>query len=149
MAATVTLSTTTLSEAVSESTNRFLVASTDGLTAGTRIFLDRELAKVVSLDVGTWVNVARGVDGTAGAAHSSGVTVYIGRADQFYSQDPGGRPAEAIPVSPHINVLAGNVWFAQGDSLPGASRWWQKQTVTYSAGALGVSTTTLDPTSST
>jgi hypothetical protein len=77
--------------------------------------------------------------------------VYIARADQLYSTDPYGRPPEAIPVSPWINVRTGDVFFAQGDTLPvgQGDRWWQKQTTTREAGALGVRVTTVTPESST
>jgi hypothetical protein len=151
MPATVTLSTTTLLEGVGAGDRQVRVASTSGLTPGKRLFFSSELATVVSLGVGTWVNVLRGVDGTAAQPHDAGETIIIGRADQFYGSDPVGAPPEAIPVSPYVNVINGSVWFAQGDTLPTgqALRWWQKQSATYGVGALGVRTVTLDPTSST
>lgn len=151
MPATATLSTTTLAAAVGPSDQQVKVASTSGLVAGDRLYLEGELMEVTGLGVDPWVNVLRGRDGTAGAAHDSETTLYIGRADQFYSVDPPGVPPEAIPVSPYINVVGGSVWFAQGDVLPSGqtNRWWQKQTTTYSEGPLGVRTETLDPTVST
>jgi len=151
MPATVTLSTTTLRQVVSATENQIKVASTAGLFPGTRLWIDRELMRVVSLGIDPVVNVVRGVDGTGGAPHSSNSTITIGRADQFYMTDPVGRPDEAIPVSPYINILTGVVWFAQGDVEPvGLSdRWWQPQTTTWEVGALGVRTKTLDPESST
>jgi hypothetical protein len=151
MPATVTLSTTTLAVSVGVSDTRIKVGSTSGLTPGTRLYVDGEQMRFVSVDVDPWINVRRGVDGTASAAHPSSATVYIGRADQFYSIDPTGRPPDVIPVSPYINVINGSVWFAQGDSQPDgqANRWWQKVTNTYGTGALGVRTTTQDPTAST
>lgn len=151
MPATVTLSTTTLLASVGAGDRQILVASTSGLAAGVRLWVDRELMSVAGLGVGNWVDVLRGQDGTAGQHHDSGTTITIGQPDQFYSQDPVGAPPEAILVSPWINVINGSVWFAQGDTLPtgGTSRWWQKQTTTYGVSALGVRTTTLDPTSST
>lgn len=151
MPATVTLSTTTLSTPVGTSEKQIEVASTSGLTEGTRLWIDRELMSVVSLGVGNWVNVRRGVDGTNASAHASTATVYIGRADQFYSSDPVGSPPDAVLVSPYINTRSGEVWFAQGDVLPTgqAIRWWQRQTTTYETGPLGIRTTTLDPSSST
>ena len=151
MPATVTLASTTLSVPCGSSDGVIKVASTSGLTPGTRLFLDGELMTVVSLGVDPWVNVQRGRDGTAALPHDGGGTIYIGRADQFYEADPIGSPSEAIAVSPWINARNGSVWFAQGDSVPTgtAVRWWQKQTATYSFGPLGVRTVTLDPTSST
>jgi hypothetical protein len=149
MPATVTLSTTTLTYGVGPAAGRIALDSTDGITPNIRLFIDGELMKVISLDVAPWVNVARGVDGTSGASHPSEATVYIGRADQFYSQDPVGRPDAAIRVSPYINAINGRVWFAQGDANTTANRWWQLQTTTYGIGPLGVRTATVDLTEST
>jgi hypothetical protein len=150
MPATVTLSSTTLSVSVGPATDTLVLASTAGVLPGYRLYIDGELIKVNALAV-DGVKVRRGVDGSAGAAHPSGSTVYIGRADQFYSQDPTGRPPDEIQVSPYINVVNGSVWYAQGDSLPlgNSTRWWQRQTTSYENGPMGVRTSTLNPTSST
>lgn len=151
MPATVTLSSTTLVASVGASDQQIKVASTSGLIPGLRLFIDGELMEVVSLGIDPWVNVLRGRDGTPGLAHDSGIAIYVGRADQFYSFDPVGSPPNAIAVSPYINVTSNNIWFAQGDTLPGerARRWWQRQVTTYSTGALGVRVETRDPTAST
>lgn len=151
MPATVTLSTTTLSAPVRMSDSSILVASTSGLTPGIRLWVDKELMSVVGLGINNQVSVQRGVDGSAGSDHASSSVITIGRADQFYSSDPVGRPPSVIPVSPYINVLNGSVWFAQGDSQPDmvTARWWQPVTTTYGAGALGIRTTAQDPSSST
>lgn len=151
MPATVTLSSTTLVESVGSSERQVKVASTSGLTPGIRLFCDNELMTVVSLGVSPWVNVLRGVDGTASTPHSTGDVVYLGRADQFYHADPVGDPPASIPVSPYINAANGTVWFAQGDSVPEGQnkRWWEKQTATRSIGPLGIYVTTYSPTSST
>jgi len=151
MPATVTLSTTTLLVAVGPSDKVVKVGSVSGLTPGTRLYLDGELMQVVSLGIETYANVNRGVDGTQALPHDSGATVYVGRGDQFYSQDPTGSPPEAIPVSPYINARNGTFWFAQGGTAPDgkAFRWWQKQTIVYGTTSFGVRTTTLDPTAST
>jgi hypothetical protein len=147
MPATVTLSTTTLQAGVDSGDRQVLVASTSGLTPDIRLWIDTELLTVVSLGVSNWVNVLRGVDGTAAQQHDSGATITIGRADQFYGSDPVGAPEPAIPISPYINAINGTVWFAQGDTV--GSRWWQKQTATYGVGALGIRTVAYDPMSST
>jgi hypothetical protein len=151
MPATVTLSTTTLAAPTGPSDREVKVVSTSGITPGIHLYVEGELMFVVSLGVGTLVDVLRGRDGTAGARHEGGSTVYIGRADQFYSQDPVGIPPAAVLVSPWINATNGTIWFAQGDALPSATsrRWWQKQTATFDIGPLGVRTTILSPTSST
>lgn len=147
--ATVTLSTTTLTFAVNADDRQIKVASTSGLTPGVRLYLDRELAEVVSLGVDSWVNVRRGVDGTGSSRHASGATITIGRADQFYASDPVGLPANEVPVSPYINVLTGVHWLPQGDEIGSGrdGRWWQARTTTYSTGSLGVRTTETTPAS--
>ncbi len=150
MPATTTLSITSLAAPCGKDDPQIKVASTSGITAGMRLFIDRELMSVVSLGVSTLVNVRRGVDGTLATAHTAAFPMYIGAADQFYNFDPQGKPPEAVLVSPHINVLTGDVWFAQGESGPNAvARWWQKQVITYTQGPLGYPSGTADPTSST
>ena len=154
MPATVTLSTTTLQYSVGKSDAQIKVASSTGLTADTRLYVDRELMSVVSVGLTagnyTQVNVRRGVDGTTASPHSSSATITIGRGDQFYDSDPAGAPNEAVLVSPYINVVDGTVWYAQGDTTgPEAVRWWQKTTTTYGETSLGVRTSTTEPTSST
>lgn len=149
MPATVTLSSTTLAEGVNAASGRIKVASTAGMLAGTRLYIGGELMAVIRIEVDPWVSVTRGVDGSKASAHASEETIYIGRADQFYSTAPVGRPDAAILVSPYIDVVAGRVYFAQGDASATSSRWWQEESVTHGAGPLGVRTTTFDPTSST
>lgn len=155
MPATVTLSTTSLYEAISDKAGEIKVASASGLVTGTRLWIDRELMSVTSVGVSTTpytiVKVRRGVDGTVATAHASSSTVTIGSAEQFYNYDPMGIPPTCIPVSPWINTRNGNVWYAQGDATEFAqnARWWQNVTNTYGVGSLGVRTVTSDPTSST
>lgn len=154
MPATVTLATTTLQEGVSASARQIKVASSSGITAGIRLYIDRELLSAVSLGVATanytQVNVRRGVDGTTATPHSSTAVITIGRGDQFYDSDPVGAPPSEIPVSPYINVLNGKVWYARGDTGPGQTvRWWQERTTTYDVGPLGVNVTSSSPTTST
>jgi hypothetical protein len=153
MPATVTLSTTYLVAGITAGQKDVRLASGAGLFPKVRLYVGGELMAVVSVGVTTSaytaVEVQRGVDGTTASAHSSASVVTIGTADQFYSSDPVGSPEVSIPVSPYINATAGTVWFAQGDALEGAARWWSNVTTTYGIGALGVRTTASDPTSST
>lgn len=149
MPATVTLSSTTLSENVSATSSIVKVASTSGLLPNVRLFVEGELMRVVSLGVGTGeVNVLRGQDATKANAHDAGETVYVCEAHQLYHTDPQGVPEAAIAVSPYINLNNGSIWFAQGGPTGTAKRWWQKQSVTYGTGPLGIRTVTYDPTSS-
>lgn len=151
MPATVTLSSVALSAEAAASDRQVKVVSTSGLTTGTRLYVDSEMMTVVGPGVGNWLKVLRGVDGTAAQDHDAGSTAWIGRADQFFTSDPVGAPKDAILVSPHINTTTGAVWFARGDVAPTGQtlRWWQKQTVTYSKGALGVNAVAIDPQAST
>jgi len=150
MPATVTLNTTTLSDGIDERSTRIKLSSTANVLPGLRLYVDRELMAVVRLDVDPWVLVRRGADGTPSIPHGVGTPIFIGRADQFYSSPPNGRPASAIDVSPYIDVVGGKIYFAQGDAVPtGAARYWQIQTTTLGVGPLGVRTVTFDPTSST
>lgn len=156
MPATVTLASTTLAEGCDASATRIKLTSTTGVFFGKCLFIagqgrDGELVKVQRLDVATWVIVTRGVEGSRAQPHVSGDTVYIGDCGQFYAIPPMGRPDAAIPVSPYIDVVNGQIYFAQGDVVPSqtAVRWWQMQTFTRTTGPLGVTTLTLDPTSST
>jgi len=137
----VTLATTTLLVQAVVTDSAVQVASTAGITPGLRLYIDQELMAVVSLGIGTSVNVLRGVDGTATAAHASSATVTIGRADQFYTQDPIGPPL-IVEVTPWINVVTGTQWTPQGDTTgPNASaQWWAKMETTHAVGALGVRT---------
>ena len=144
MPATVTLSSTTIQPKVSASERSVKVASTSGLIPGLWLFCEGELMSVVSLGIDPAVNVLRGVGGTRAADHETGATVYIGRPDQFFTYDPTGRPPAVIPVSPHINAANGNVWFATGDP-GGGSRMWEKQSISFSPGALGIRIPTVTP----
>ena len=160
MAATVTLATTTLGASLSLTDTIVRLASGTSVTPGLRLFVDQELMTVdraapsSSNGNSCWI-VLRGKGGAGTQQHSSGSTVYIGRADQFYSVDPKGAPSTVVPVSPYINTFNGNVWLPQGDEapeFPGAgwtpTRWWQLVTFTYGQGALGVRTTTQTPSTS-
>ena len=152
MANLVTLSSTTLPAAIGSSDGEIRLASASGVLAGMRLYVDREAMTVIALAVDPWVKVRRGTDGTGGAAHANGATAWIANGHELYTRDPQGLPPSELLVSPWINVLTGDLWFAQGDVVgpDGANqRWWQKQTATYSIGALGVRIKTLDPTVST
>lgn len=154
MAATVTLSTTTLATTVEPGDSLLTLGSLSSvplnLLVPTRLYVDRELMAVEQITgIGNQVVVRRGTGGTAASRHATNTTVYIGRADQFYTSDPIGLPPVSVQVSPWINVVTGVAWVAQGDEAgPGnAGRIWAPITVTEAAGALGVTViTTTTPT---
>ena len=150
MAATYTLGKTTFTAAVGQGDPQVKVASTSGLTPGMRLFCERELMRVVSLGVSSLVNVQRGVDGTLARPHDTMSTVYVGSGDQFHHSDPQGRPPDVVLNDPWINVLTGDIWFADGDGggVPNGDRWWRKQIITRSTDPLGVRSWTPDITAS-
>jgi hypothetical protein len=147
MAATVTLSTTTLRNPVSESDQAIRVSSTSGMFPGVWLFVNRELMSVRKVGIDSWVDVSRGQDGTATMRHASGATLTLGQSHQFYASDPIGVPPNDVAVSPWINVITGDSFTAQGDEAgPGLeARWWQKNVATYGVGSLGVRTVTNTP----
>lgn len=151
MPATVTLAQTALLLRIRPEDRAVCVASVTNIAPGLQLWVDQELMGVVSLGLpstgGTMVNVLRGRAGTASAYHSNGAVVFIGRGDQFYAVDPKGAPIDNIPVSPYINTTNGTMWLAEGDEIPGTTRWWQPVTQSYDFGALGVRTTTQVPSS--
>jgi len=152
MPALATLVSTTLAEGCDGASTRIKLTSVSGLVNQiTRLYVGGELMKFERVDISPWIIVRRGVDGSKASPHVSGEAVFIGRPDQFYYGPPAGRPEAAVLVSPYIDVVNGNVYFAQGDTTPStsANRWWQIQTNTRTSGPLGVQTSTLDPTSST
>ncbi len=147
MAATVTLATTTLVDTLAAGEAIAVVASTSDLAKGLGLWIDRELLAVASFGPGTSVTVRRGVGGTASSAHSSGATVTIGRLDQFYETDPIGIAPIAVPVSPWINVITGDVWTAQGDEAGADAtlHYWTKNETTHGTTAFGSPATTVAP----
>lgn len=151
MAAIETLAQTTLALTVAARDGRIKLTSTANVVPGLFVWFDGELSKVLTVEAQNWVTVQRGQGGSPARMHVGGVTAYIGRGDQFYSTDPVGRPPDQIRVSPHINTMNGSVWFSQGDMEPAGQgdRWWQKQAITRTIGALGVRVTTADPETST
>lgn len=150
MGATVTLSTTTLTYGINPGDDSLVLGSVTGISRDSRLWIDRELLAVISVDSSSnRVKAKRGSDGTTAARHSSSALVTIGSPTQFYSSDPLGAPEAAIPVSPYINVLNGKVWLAQGDASDLSYRWWQEVTSSYGIGPLGIRTSSSDPTSST
>lgn len=144
-AATVTLSTTTTTARVGSGDSQVILASLTGVAPGSFLWMDAELMRVQALTgVGNAVIVRRGVEGSASGVHANGVTVTIGRGDQFYASDPVGVPPSPPLVLPYINVVNGTVWQPVGDEVgPGTdARFWQKQIVAPGSGAFGVQVNT-------
>lgn len=144
--ATVSLSTATLQGTVTAAERHWTLDSLAGVTVGTRLYVGQELAAVEQITpVSGVVVVRRGVDGTVASAHPAGVTLYLGRGDQFYQSDPMGTPPNPILVYPWINAVSGVFWGVTGDdSGAGAlARVWTPFTTVRDFGPLGVRTTTI------
>jgi len=144
MAATTTLGVTSLESPISENETQVKVASTSGITAGMRLYADRELMSVVSpgpAGTSTFI-VRRGVDGTLATKHTAAVPVFVGSGECFFSTDPQGTPPYASLVLPYINVRSGDIFVPQGDTDPktSQSRWWQKMVFSFDHGTLGYRT---------
>lgn len=115
--AQTTVTTTTLSAAVSANTQSIPLASATGVTVGSGLFVDRESMSVVSI-TGTVARVVRGVDGSGSVSHASGATVYVGPTSgvagpgPFWQSDPaiGSCTASAEQYSVRINTNSGRIW---------------------------------------
>lgn len=120
-----TLTTTTLSAALTNSQTSFQVASGTGITGvsasgpGSFLFVDRELMQVISVPTAgsgtTLVNVMRGVGGTRATAHLTGILTYIGNGDWFAGAPVGTVPSGSctksnLYVYPDIHVLDGSIY---------------------------------------
>lgn len=140
--ATVSLATTSLAAPTAAGESVIRLASLTGIVPKMRLYVDREMMTVVGVVNATAgdVQVIRGGHGTASQRHSTQSTVYIGRSDQFYDQDPVGMPLDVIAVYPWINVLTGTKWVPMGDEAgPGLlARQWSPLTDTPFTSALGV-----------
>lgn len=128
LAQTNTLTTTTLSAAITQQTGStspaqiISVASATGINApsntngtqGSLLYVDREAMRVQSIN-GTSITVLRGQNGTQAEGHLTGVLVWIGNP-QWYSQDPAEFPpngactlANTITL-PRLEVLSGEIF---------------------------------------
>lgn len=145
---------TTLSAAIpvtpsslfSSSANTVQVASATGITIAQLnptqtlniqnqwvLYIDREEMLVTGIN-GTTLFVTRGYNSTLAAPHVSGTMVLYGRANWFYTADPGATPgsgtgisgvsctAASVFVSPYLNVRTGGQWLCStitGTWVPG------------------------------
>jgi hypothetical protein len=71
------LNTTTLSAAITASTNDFNVAATTNITVGDILVVRNEQLKVQEIPVSTQVRVLRGYNGTEARPHASGQRLFI------------------------------------------------------------------------
>jgi hypothetical protein len=112
------MNVTTLSAAVtSGSTDTVYVASVTGFGLGRYLYVDQEAMKVNAI-AGLKITVTRGVLGTRGATHASGVLLAVGTYEGFTTvdQSAGASCTQAlIPVLPLINTVNGNIWNCRSD----------------------------------
>lgn len=110
--AQTTLTSTTLSAAVTASADTIFVTSATGFDDGDLVFVDRE-AMVVRDVNSTTITVTRGTNGTAARAHASNAVVYVGAPSNFYQDHvvPGSTcTATNERYLPRIVLPAGNVY---------------------------------------
>lgn len=130
MAATYTLSSTTLPVAITADATHIKVASVANIVKGQWLVSQFEAMQVERVDGAETpypkVLVTRGVGGSFATAQPANTTVYIGTGDQFYQKDPIGAPAAPPLVLPYINTsvadggvslwttnAAGTAWITQ------------------------------------
>lgn len=123
LTAQTSLTTTTLSSAVTDSTTVWAVASATGIDAGDYLFVDREAARVLAVN-GTNITVQRGFAGTVGRAHGASQTVYVGAPDNFYQSEVAGACTAANELyTPRIVLPTGNIYQCTGST---AGAYWQE-----------------------
>lgn len=108
--AQATLTQTTLSAAIDDSTTIVYLASSSGFAAGNYVFIDREAMKVVGPGAAAnSIQVLRGVVNTTSKPHASGQTIYAGLPSYFLPSDPSGACTSALqPALPTFNLVTGN-----------------------------------------
>ncbi|MBS1117393.1 MAG: hypothetical protein H6Q87_1777 [candidate division NC10 bacterium] len=107
-----TMSSTTLSAAVTATASQITVASETGITVysvsaktpATHLFVDRELMEVTAIS-GTTLTVKRGVSGIV-SAHESGAKVWLADPDHFSYVEKAGYEASPA-LQPLINPVTG------------------------------------------
>lgn len=110
--AQTTVSSTTLSAAVTSSQSTFTVASATGIDVGDLMFVDREFVRVTAIS-GTTITVRRGQEGSAARAHGSGAILYHGPSNNFSRDDVA--PGSACTASdeaylPRIVIPSGRIY---------------------------------------
>ena len=118
----VTLSTITLTNAVSATETNWTVSSTTSLTApsvgypGTGLFVDGEFLTVDSIINSTQVVVKRhGGSGSLQVAHLASAIIFYGAQNSFYDTMPLGTClTNTQPVYPWIDTKSGVIWLCYG-----------------------------------
>lgn len=108
------VTTTLAGDVVDSVTLQINVADLTKVNVGDMLYVDREAMLVLRKDVA--VTVARG-QRTQSATHQSGATVYAGKPDKFYTNDPASASlctSANVAVTPWINITNGNQWTCSG-----------------------------------
>lgn len=116
------LTTTTLNGAVALTDSSITLTSATGLVAGMYLFCDGEWM-VVAKDYtsGTTVNVLRGRDGSAQAAHVTGANISFGNVSDFANS---GAPSLGAAINvPNVMTTTMTSYSAAGAIAFGVSRW--------------------------
>ena len=137
----MSITSTTLSAALGIGDTTATVASTAGFPKGSLIQIDSEFMPLTSttLSGSSALNIRRGDQGTAPAAHASGARVLIGQPSDF----PAPAPGQAI-VQPYAQPSVSQTYTAAGAlSIPTTKTNTFIELLTGTAGAF----TLADPTS--
>lgn len=110
--AQTTLSTTTLTQAATETGDQIAVLSTSGIAVNDYVFIDREFMQVRAIN-SPYLRVSRGVNSVA-SPHVNFSVVTFGARTRFYANDPKPgrctRGSDGAEFLPHISVSTGNSW---------------------------------------
>lgn len=118
--AQTSLTSTTTSTAVNETTRFVNLAAATNVVAGNYLFIDREAMLIQGVS-GTTAEVVRGFVGTTARAHAASSTVYVGAPTQFYSSDVVGTCTAANEAyTPRIVLPSANVYTC-------TSGWWHRK----------------------
>lgn len=121
-ASNLKLNATSLSAALTQSSNALSVASATGITANsTVLYLEdgpggNSEAVFVNSVSGTRIGVTRGYNGTQANAHLSGTVVLAGAPQAFVAVDPSGSCTAASSYTPTVNILSGSQWICSSIS---------------------------------
>ena len=116
-----TMTSTTLSAAVTRAATTISVASATGVVVTDIAFVDDEAMRVTAIS-GTTLTVTRGVAGTGTTRHASGATIYIDEP-RYFGTDPAntGAPVSGTPctstvelVLPRVDPRTGQIWNCTG-----------------------------------
>lgn len=132
VSAQTSLTSTTLSSAVTNSQSFVVVASATGVAVGGALYVDHELMKVTAVS-GTRITVTRQQAPAAHAASSTVIVVPVAAvplALTTVDPRPGACTMSNYQFLPIINTDSGNVWLCRFIGTAVTSRVWAATNIT-------------------